>query len=148
MMKIVSTVLGAVLVLTALIGFMNHAFMKMDLSPMHDVILLIVGAITLYFAIMGTEFQARYTNATLGVLLTLAGIITLLSASGVATAGGVDIAAKHVLKLFGGHLQYTTADGVRNLILGIIGLIAGFMPREKEIEIDMAATQHKVPTAR
>lgn len=141
MMKTITNVIGALLCLTAIVGFFNHSFMNADLSPMHDVMLLILGAVALYFGIRGTEFQARYTCRALGVLFTLLGIITLFSGAGTATAGGVDIAAKHVLKLIPGHLEYTSADGVRDLIVGIVGLIAGFFPREKEIQIDMAARE-------
>jgi len=141
MMKTITNVLGAVLCLTAIIGFFNHAFMGFDLSPMHDVMLLLIGAVSLYFGIRGTEFQARYTCRTLGVLFGLLGLITLFAGPGTATAGDVSITAKHVMKLIPGHLEYTTADGVRNLVVGIVGLIAGFFPREKEIQIDMAAKE-------
>jgi hypothetical protein len=148
MMKIITTVLGALLCLTTVVGFVNHDFMRMDLSPLHDGLLLVLGAVALYFGINGTEFQSRYTNRTLGVLFTLLGALTLFASKGVATAGGVSIVADHVLKLIPNHLEYTTADGIRDLIVGIVGLVAGFMPRETEIAIDMKATQNKVPTAR
>lgn len=139
MMKTITNVIGAMLCLTAIIGFFNHSFMNACLSPMHDVMLLALGAVALYFGTRGTEFQARYTCRTLGVLFTLLGVATLLAGPGVATAGGVEISANDVLKLIPGHLEYTTADGVRDLIVGLVGVIAGFFPREREIEIDMAA---------
>ncbi len=139
MMKVITTVLGAVLGLTALIGFGVHNFLGMDLNPLHNAFLLLMGVITLYFSLGGTEFQARYMARVLGVLFTLLGLITLFSGAGTATAGGVNIFAHHVWKLIPGHLEYTTADGVRDLAVGIVGLIAGFFPRQKEIEIDMGS---------
>lgn len=153
MMKIITNILGAVLCLTALIGFFNNDFMKMDLSPLHCGFLLVMGAISLYFGTQGTEFQARNMCRTLGIMFALLGGITFFGNPGHATAGGVDIASDNVLKIIPGQLEYTTADGVRNLLLGLVGLIAGFFPREQEIEIDTkldqarlkaekAATQH------
>ena len=148
MMKTITTVLGVVLVLTALIGFFDHSFMRMDLNVAHDLMLLVIGAVTLYFGISGTEFQARYTARTIGVIFAVLGVLTLFAGKGTATAGGVSILADHVMKLIPNHLEYTTADGVRDLIVGVVGLIAGFLPRETEIAIDMKATQEKVSTTR
>lgn len=136
MMKIITNVLGAVLCLTALIGFFNNDFMKMDLSPLHCSFLLIMGAVSLYFGTQGTEFQARSMCRTLGIMFAFLGGITFFGNPGHATAGGVDIASDNVLKLLPGQLEYTTADGIRNLCVGLIGLCAGFFPREQEIEID------------
>lgn len=150
MMKKVTILIGALLCLTAIIGFFNHSFMRMDLNPLHDSMLLLLGAVALYFGFSGTEFQARYTCRVLGILFAALGLITLLAGHGVATAGNVNIAADHVLKLIPKHLEYTTADGVRDLLVGIIGVVAGFMPRQKEIEIDMKAKHptQKVGTTR
>lgn len=148
MMKTITTVLGALLCLTALVGFFSHDFMRMDLNPLHDSFLLLMGAISLYFGTKGTEFQARNMCRVLGVLFGLLGVITLFAHAGTATAGGVSITADHVLKLVPGHLEYTTADGFRDLLVGIVGLIAGFFPREKEIEIDMKAHDVKEKVAR
>ena len=144
MMKTITTILGAVLCLTALIGFFDQDFMRMALNPLHDAFLLAIGAISLYFGLQGTEFQARGMCKTLGILFGLLGAATLCAGAGTATVGGVEIEAGHVLKLIPGHLEYTTADGVRDLVVGLVGLLAGFFPREKEIAIDMAADEARI----
>jgi hypothetical protein len=143
MMKTITIVVGAILCLTGLVGFIAPEFMRMALNPLHDVFLLLVGAITLYFGISGTEFQARNTCRVVGVLFALLGVATLLAGSGLANPGNVSLQADHVLKLIPGHLEYTTADGIRDLLTGILGLVAGFFPREKEIQVDMTAQQTK-----
>jgi len=140
-MNLIANILGVILVLTGLIGFFSHDFMRMDLNPAHDILLIILGAISLYFGIKGTRFQARNMCRVLGVLFAILGVITLFAGTGVATAGNVNIPAAHVLKLVPGHLEYTTADGVRDLIVGIIGLIAGFLPRRQEVELEMKARE-------
>lgn len=142
MMKTITNVIGAVMVLTGLIGFVNPNFMSFALSPLHNVILLVVGAVALYFGIRGTEYQARNTCRTLGILFSALGLLTfLLGGPGTATAGNVAIQANDVWKIIPGQLEYTTADGIRNLVVGVLGLFAGFFPREKEIQIDMAAKE-------
>ncbi|MBY0358841.1 MAG: hypothetical protein K2W82_12625 [Candidatus Obscuribacterales bacterium] len=137
MMNLITNILGAVLCATAIIGFFNHDFMRMDLNPAHNAMLLLIGSITLYFGIQGTEFQARNMCKVLGVGFTVLGVMTLMTGPGIATAGGVEIPAGNVLKLIPGHLEYTTADGIRDFLIGVVGILAGFFPREQEISIDM-----------
>ena len=143
MIKTITTILGAMLCLTAVIGFFNNEFMGMALNPLHDSMLLLMGAISLYFGINGTEFEARNMCRVLGVMFGLLGAATLMAPPGVAVPGDVSIESNNVLKLIPDALEYTTADGVRDLLTGVVGLIAGFFPREKEIEIDMAAHKAK-----
>jgi uncharacterized membrane protein len=139
MMKTATSILGALFCLTAIIGFFSPAFMGMVLTPLHDVILLLTGVIALYFGGNGTEFECRRVCQVIGVVFTLLGVATLMSSAGTATPEGLEIQSKHVLKLLPGSLEYTGADGVRNLIFGIMALVAGFLPREQEIAIDMTA---------
>lgn len=144
MMKTFANILGAVLCLTALVGFFNNDFMRMDLSPLHDGFLLLMGAISLYYGIQGTEFEARYLCRTMGIVFALLGAATFFAGAGHATAGGVDIISDHVLRIIPGHLEYTAADGARDLCVGFIGMLAGFFPREYEIEIDNAVDQARI----
>lgn len=141
MMKLVCNLLGLALLVTAIGGFCCHDWMGACLSPMHDAFLLLVGVIALYFGITGTEFQARYTCRAVGVLFTLLGAVTFLGGPGHATAGNVNLISSHVLKIIPHHLEYTTVDGVRDLVMGIVGLIVGFFPREQEIILDDKAAE-------
>ncbi len=147
-MRLISTILGTILCLTALIGVFQHNFMGMALGPLQDTILLAMGGISLYFGIQGTEFEARNMCQILGVVFGIAGLATLMSQSGVATAGGVNIQAQNVLHVIPGKLDLTTADGIRNLLIGMVGLVAGFMPRELEIEIDTRAQKAQLEIAK
>jgi hypothetical protein len=140
MMKTITNVLSALLVLLAIIGLINHGAFGMNLNPLHDVLLLIAGGIGLYFGIMGTEFQARYFMRTIGVIFAIAGVIGLFAGAGTVTIeslAGRD--SSHLLKLLPKHLEFGMADTITNLIVGAVALIAGFFPREKEIQVDMAA---------
>lgn len=77
----------------------------------------------------------------LGVVFTLIGVSTLLSAPGIALPGDLNIQSSNVLNVIPGQLEYPTADGVRDLFVGLVGLIAGLFPREQEIIIDMKAKE-------
>lgn len=144
MMNFTASLLGAILCLTGLIGLFDHDFMGMVLNPLHDYFLLAMGAASLYFGINGTEFQARYMNRATGLIFGVLGVLTLMSGQGVANAEDVSLASTHVLKLFPGQLEYTAADGFRDLMTGFVGLLFGFFPREKEIEIDMAVQEKQL----
>jgi hypothetical protein len=143
MMKAVSTALGVILCIIGVVGFFSHDFLDMDLNPLHDVILLAFGVVSLYVGINGSRTAARNMCRVLGVVFAILGIMTLFADAGTATAGNVSIDAPNVLKLIPGHLEYTTADGVRDIIVGLVGLVAGFMPRDKEREIDRKAERAK-----
>jgi hypothetical protein len=129
MMKAFTNTLGVLLVLLGVVGFLSNGFLGM-----------LLGAGALYFGIKGTEFQARYFNRGLGSVLALVGVIGMLSAAGTVTIDALDGRyTSHLLKLIPGHLEFGTADSISNLIIGALALVAGFIPREMEIKLDMAA---------
>ena len=143
MMKAVSTALGVILCIVGIVGFFSHDFLDMDLNRLHDVILLAFGIVSLIIGIKGSNLAARNMNRVLGIVFGILGVMTLFASQGAATAGHVSIDAPNVLKLIPGHLEYTTADGIRDIIVGVVGLVAGFMPRDKEREIDEKAMRAK-----
>lgn len=138
MMNSIASLLGLILFLTGVIGFVNNDFLGMDLNFLHSVFLTLIGVISLFFGTRGTEFEARYLCLTLGIVFGVLAIATFLAGPGIASAGNAYIYTNHVLKLIHGQLEFTSADGVLCLIIGVVGCFAGFFSREKEIEIDMA----------
>lgn len=143
MMKAVSTALGVILCIVGVVGFFNHDFMEMDLNNLHNVILLAFGLVSLFVGINGGRREARTMCKVLGIVFGILGVATLFAGPGTATAGHVVIDAPNVLKIIPAHLEYTTADGIRNILVGVVGLVAGFMPRSKELEIDAKAEDAK-----
>lgn len=149
MMKLITNVLGVMLCALGLVGFFNHGLLGMNLNPLHDVLLLLAGAVALYFGIRGTEFEARYCCRALGVLFALTGVLGFLAGPGtvtIAELAGRD--ASSLLKLIPGHLELTNVDSFFNMVVGVIGLVAGFFPREAEIKIDVAAQDAARKTAK
>lgn len=144
MMKAVTNTLGVLMIVLGLIGFLNVGFMGMHLNAAHNILLLVLGGAAMYFGIAGTEFQARYFNRGLGAVMALLGVLGLMSAGGTVGIEALDGKyAAHLLKVLPGHLEFGPADSIANLIIGAVGLIAGFIPRETEIKIDMAAQATK-----
>lgn len=144
MMKLVCNTLGVLLCILSVVGFVNHDAMGMNLNAFHDVLLLIAGAAALYYGIAGTEFQARYCCRALGVIFGLLGVIGIVSGGGMVTIS--ELIGKHethLIRLIPQHLELGTADSMANILFGVIGLIAGFLPRQTEIEVDMAGQKAK-----
>ncbi len=141
MMKLVATVLGATLWFVGIIGIFSHTVLGMILTPVHDIVLIVAGVISMYFGLRGTEFQARYCCRIIGAIFTILGIIGFIVGPGIVTLDGLSYRDSNLLRLPG--ILLGTADSVFNLIVGIVGLVAGFFPREKEIQIDMKAEQAK-----
>lgn len=99
----------------------------------------IVGAVLCALAVVGF-----FNHGAFGMNLNLFHDVLLLGAGAVALYFITDLLGRestHLLKLMPGHLELTTYDTVLNLILGAVGLVAGFFPREMEIEIDVAAQE-------
>lgn len=140
MMKLITNILAVVLCALAIVGLFNNGAFGMNLNPLHDVMLLVAGAAALYFGIRGTEFEARYCCRALGAIFALAGVVGLLAGPGAVTITSlIGRESTHLLKLIPGHLEFSTYDTVFNLVIGAMGLVAGFFPRETEIAIDVAA---------
>ena len=150
MMKLITTALGGLMCLVAAIGFANNNAFGMVLTPLHNIMLLVIGAVTIYFGVAGTEFQARNCCRVLGVVFSILGIVGFLTPSGVATAGEVTERTTNLFQLIPNQLEFTTNDHILNMIIGVVGLVMGFFPREKEIMIDMKAAHptEKIPTTR
>lgn len=143
MMKTITTILGVLLCALAVIGFLNNNFMGMVLNPLHDVLLLVAGGAALYYGLKGTEFQARYCCRVLGVIFGLLAVAGFIAGPGTPTAVAGIERTNDLLPILRGNLEFSTADSWANAIFGLIGLVAGFFPREQEIKIDMAAAEQK-----
>ncbi len=148
MMKSITCLLAVMLLGTGFIGLFAPSFMAMALNISHCLLLMAVGGVVLFFGLQGTEFQARDTCKILGITFGLIGLATFFAGPGIATAQGLEIRSDDVLKLWPGQIELTTSDAIRDLIIGIVGVMAGFFPREQEIQIDMKVQDMQVKAAK
>jgi hypothetical protein len=75
MNKTVLTVVGAVLAVAGVAGFVFPGFLGMHLSTVHNVIHLVSGFLALYFGLKGTIPAARTFSVFFGAIYALLGVI-------------------------------------------------------------------------
>lgn len=119
-------ILGLVFMATAFIGVFSPDFMGMALSPTQIMFIFFSGIVALMAGLRGSEPEASMTASVLGVMYTFLGLGTLLSAPGYANPEGIFINTNHVFRLIQGHFELTTADGIRNLLMGVFAIFVGF----------------------
>jgi Domain of unknown function (DUF4383) len=137
MIRTVSNVLGVVFILLGLIGFVSHSFLGMHLNTTHNLINLITGGLSLYFGMRGTDQGVRDWCRTIGIIYGFFGVLGLLFGPGAFTLRGLaGETTNHLFKVIPGHLEFGTNDDVVHLILGVVYMIAGFVPRQVERRVD------------
>src|SRR5881396_3584263 len=70
---------GALLVLVGLLGFAAPGFMGMRLSALHNLVLLLSGAVAIYFGLKATPTAARTFCIGFGALYGLLGLAGFLA---------------------------------------------------------------------
>jgi uncharacterized membrane protein HdeD (DUF308 family) len=126
MTKQIATILGGILIVAGLVGFVAPGLMGMHLSPVHNVIHLVSGALALGFGLAGS-FSATRTFCTLfGLVYGLLGVLGFILAG----PGGMWTIAPQ--------LTLGTMDHIIHVILGGLFLFAGLYRKT-------ARTQTSVP---
>jgi hypothetical protein len=109
---------GALLVVVGLLGFVVPGFMGMHLSVAHNAVLLMSGALAIYFGLKATVTVARNFCVLFGVVygaLGLAGFV----------AGGPE----YTFTIIPGALVFGAMDHLVHLILGAVFLSVGWRRR-------------------
>ena len=119
MAKRICTVLGVVFLLVGLAGFAMPGALGMHLSPAHNVVHLVSGAIALYLGLKGTEDAARTFCWVFGAVYLLLGVAGFLAGDG----------PDRMLTIAPGTLEFGTMDHIVHVVLGAIFLGGGFMSR-------------------
>ena len=123
MAKRVCTVLGVVFLLVGLAGFAMPGALGMHLSPAHNVVHLVSGAIALYLGLKGAESAARTFCWVFGAVYLLLGLAGFLAGAG----------PDRTLTLAPGTLEFGTMDHVVHVLLGAIFLVGGFLNRRPAV---------------
>ena len=114
-----TSVFGGVLLLAVgLLGFAAPGFLGMHLSALHNVVLLLSGAMAIYFGLKATPAAARTFCTVFGALYGLLGLTGYV-------AGGSD----YILTIIPGALVLGPIDHSAHLILGAIFLATGLAER-------------------
>ena len=106
---------GALLVVVGLLGFIAPGFMGMHLSALHNVMLLLSGALAIYFGLIATQAAGRTFCLVFGAMYGLLGL-----------AGFVAGGAGYTVTMIPGALVLGTMDHLVHLLLGAVFLSVGW----------------------
>jgi hypothetical protein len=131
MAKTICTLLGAVLLLVGIVGFVAPGLMGTHLSLAHDLVHILSGALALYFGLAGTLAGARAFCLAFGAVYLLLGIVGfLLGAAGPVSPGMPGMSPdSHLFKVLPGILELGTMDHCIHLLLGIVFLAGGLLTK-------------------
>ncbi len=115
MAKTIATVLGVVFILAGLVGFAAPNLLGAHLSPAHNVVHLVSGALALYLGLAGSLSSAKMFCIIFGAVYLLLGVV------GFAIGTGSD----RMLHLIEGTLEFGTMDHIIHVVLGSVFLIGG-----------------------
>jgi len=122
MARMYALVVGAVLLIIGVLGFVTNGFMGMEFHPAHNVIHLISGIVGLWAGSRGDKLARPYAQV-FGTVYTL-----------VAVAGFAGIHDLGSIKL-----GLNSTYSVVHLVVGLAGLAAGFSGRGSGAERSKAA---------
>ena len=120
MAKTIATLLGALLLLVGIIGFVSPGFLGTHLTLSHNLVHIVTGALSLYFGLAASLGAARTFDILFGVVYGLLGVCGFLLGSG-------PDRMFEALSALGLHLG--TMDHVVHILLGVLYLIGGLMTR-------------------
>jgi uncharacterized membrane protein HdeD (DUF308 family) len=114
MAKTMSTILGVIFLVVGLLGFAVPNLMGMHLSPLHNIVHLVSGALALYFGLKGTWESAKAFCIVFGIVYGVLGIAGFLF-------GGAD----HMFTVIPNQLVLMTPDHVVHILLGALFIVGG-----------------------
>ena len=126
MAKTIATLLGVVLLLVGIVGFvvgkpadpMTANFIGTHLTFSHNIVHILTGALSLYFGLAGSLSGARMFCIVFGIVYALLGVCGFLLGSG----------AERMLKI-DDLLMLGTMDHIVHILLGVLYLIGGLATR-------------------
>jgi len=117
MAKTVCKILGVVFLLVGVIGFAAPRLLGAHLSPAHNVVHIVSGALALYFGFAGTLSAAKIFSLVFGVVYLGLGILGMALGTG----------AEHMWMV--GPLDLGQADHGIHILLGVVFLAGGLFTR-------------------
>ena len=117
MAKTVCKILGVVLLLVGVCGFVAPRLLGAHLTPAHNVVHLLSGALALYFGFAGTLSAAKMFSLVFGVVYLALGILGM-------ALGTAPDRLWHV-----GPLEFGQSDHGIHILLGVIFLAGGLFTK-------------------
>jgi hypothetical protein len=115
MNKTMVTILGVVMLLIGAVGFVSPHLFGLHLSPFHNVVHLVSGALAVFFGTKGSLHATRMFCFVFGAVYGLLGIVGFI-------AGQTD---SRMLTLIPGHFALGTVDHIVHVIIGAAFMLIG-----------------------
>lgn len=118
MAKTLATIIGVVLLLVGVIGFVSPGFLGTHLNTPHNLVHIVSGAVALYFGLAGSLSGARMFDIVFGIVYGLLGVCGFLFGAG----------AERMWEV-AGILHLGTMDHIVHILLGVLFLIGGLLTK-------------------
>ena len=129
MTKTILNILGTVFVVVGIAGFVSPGLGGTHLSPAHNVIHIVSGALALWFGLRGTLHGARTFSWIFGLVYGLLGVAGMLFGhSGTASMHDMGADSK-LLTVIPNVLELGRNDHVLHIIIGILFVAAALIAR-------------------
>lgn len=112
----IATILGVVFLLVGIAGFALPELLGAHLTPAHNIVHLVSGAIALWLGLKGTPSSAKTFCIVFGLVYLLLGVCGFLLGDG----------DDKMLTILSGQLMFGKVDHAIHVALGVIFLIGGF----------------------
>lgn len=117
MAKTVCKVLGIVFVIVGIAGFVAPNLLGAHLTPVHNLVHLVSGAIALYFGFAGSAGAAKGFCLIFGIVYLLLGIAGWF----------MGIGPEHLFHVGGEMLTLGKVDHIIHIVLGVVFLAGGLL---------------------
>lgn len=117
MAKTVCKLLGIVLVIVGIAGFVAPNLLGAHLMPVHNLVHLVSGAIALYFGFAGSAGAAKGFCLIFGIVYLLLGIAGWF----------MGIGPEHLFHVGGEMLTLGKVDHIIHIVLGVVFLAGGLL---------------------
>ena len=133
MAKTIATLVGLVFILVGIVGFIPaaHTLLGTHLSPVHNIVHLVSGAVSLYFGTKGTLGGARAFCMIFGIVYGLLGVVGFFLGKPGEFMGKAD---DRWFKVIPGTLELGTVDHVIHIAIGVLFLIGALATRARSTE--------------
>lgn len=121
----IATILGVLFLLVGLVGFAMPGLLGAHLTPAHNIVHLVSGAISLWLGLKGTPSGAKTFCLVFGLVYLLLGICGFLLGSG----------DDKMLTILPDQLMFGTMDHIIHVALGVIFLIGGLTTKTGTVRV-------------
>jgi hypothetical protein len=122
MAKTLCKIFGVVFVLIGIAGFLRGNLLGAHLTPVHNIVHLLTGAISLYFGFAGSDSAARSFCQIFGVIYLLLGVVGFVRPDVIAS----------IIQAHGVEAGGLAPDNITHVVLGAVFLIVGLLPAQKQ----------------